>query len=217
MKTIAIDINDVLRANTKQFIKVYTKFIDNNFSKTYEEIDDYNFINIFPFYDEDGRIDEKKYNQFKYEDYSYELYGTAPITDRRLLGEFNLWTQNNLRNFDSDEVPEVFLFSPFEINLSIPSTLSFLSRLGVRVRKIVFPINSLSVWEDCDIMITANPNLIENVPEGKTVLKIKTPYNTETKTEYEFDGLIDIIHDESKIIEKIIENKLDNKETNNDQ
>ena len=35
---------------------------------SYEEIDDFNLINIFPFYDENGNVDNYLFNKFKYED-----------------------------------------------------------------------------------------------------------------------------------------------------
>ena len=65
---IAIDINDVLRDYTNQFISMYKKVIDNSFDIEYKDVDDFNFINVFPFYDEDGNIDEMRFNTFKYED-----------------------------------------------------------------------------------------------------------------------------------------------------
>lgn len=206
---IAIDINDVLRDYTRQFANMYKKVIDNSFDVSYEEIDDFNFINIFPFYDESGNIDMMLFNKFKYEDCAFEIYGRAEAMDRMLPADFNLWTQNAMRNFDDDKIPEIVLFSPFEMNLSIQSTLSFLARFGIRVREILFPIDSVKMWDKCDIMITANPNLLEAKPENKTSFKVKAPYNNEAKGDYEFDSMLDIIHDEKNTIINLIENNND--------
>lgn len=202
---IAIDINDVLRDYTRQFANMYKKVIDNSFDISYEEIDDFNFINIFPFYDEDGNIDMMLFNKFKYEDCSFEIYGRAEAMDRMLPADFNLWTQNTMRNFDEENIPEIVLFSPFEMNLSIQSTLSFLARFGIRVREILFPIDSVKMWEKCDIMITANPNLLEAKPENKISFKVKAPYNNDAKGDYEFDSMLDIIHDKNNTIINLIE------------
>lgn len=206
---IAIDINDVLRDYTRQFANMYKKVIDNSFDVSYEEIDDFNFINIFPFYDESGNIDMMLFNKFKYEDCAFEIYGRAEAMDRMLPADFNLWTQNAMRNFDDDKIPEILLFSPFEMNLSIQSTLSFLARFGIRVREILFPIDSVKMWDKCDIMITANPNLLEAKPENKISFKVKAPYNNEAKGDYEFDSMLDIIHDEKNTIINLIENNND--------
>ena len=185
---IAIDINDVLRDFTRQFANMYKKIVDPSFDIAYENINDFNLINIFPFYDNNGNIDTMLFNKFKYEDCSFEIYGRAEAMDRMLPSEFNLWTQNTMRNFDDDKLPEIIIFSPFEMNLSIQSTLSFLARFGIRTRKIMFPSDSFKMWEECDIMITANPNLIEATPENKISFKIKTPYNIDVKGTYNFDS-----------------------------
>lgn len=206
MKRIAIDVNDVLRDYTRQFANMYKKVIDNSFDISYEEINDFNFLNIFPFLDEDGNADMMLFNKFKYEDCSFEIYGRAEAMDRMLPADFNLWTQNTMRNFDDEKLPEIIIFSPFEMNLSIQSTLSFLARFGVRIREIHFPVDSVKMWDKCDIMITANPNLLNAKPDGKVSIKINAPYNTEAKGDYEFDSMLDVIHDENNTIINLIEN-----------
>ena len=204
-KRIAIDINDVLRDYTRQFANVYKKFVNPSFDIAYEDIDDFDLLNIFPFADENGTMDRYFLNRFKYEDYAFEIYARADAMDRMLPADFNLWTQNTMRNFDDEVLPEIFVFSPFEMNLSIQSTLSFLARFGIRLREIRFPADSMSVWDDCDIMITANPNLISNKPEGKTCIKIDAPYNKEAKGDYSFASMMDVIHDKDNILVKLIE------------
>ena len=206
MKRIAIDINDVLRDYTRQFANMYKKVIDNSFDIQYEKINDFNFLNIFPFLDEDGNADMMLFNKFKYEDCSFEIYGRAEAMDRMLPADFNLWTQNTMRNFDDEKIPEIILFSPFEMNLSIQSTLSFLARFGIRTREILFPIDSIKMWDKCDVMITANPNLLEWKPNDKVSIKINAPYNKEAKGDYEFDSMLDLIHDENNTLIKLIEN-----------
>lgn len=203
---IAIDINDVLRDYTRQFADVYKKFIDNDFDISYEDINDFDFLNVFPFYDDEGNLDRMTLNKFKYEDCAFEIYGRAQAMDRMLPSDFNLWTQNTMRNFDDDKLPEIILFSPFEMNLSIQSTLSFLARFGVRVREIHFPTDSVKMWDKCDVMITANPNLLNATPEGKISFKVKAPYNTEAKGTYEFDSMTDIINDNNNTLVNLIEN-----------
>lgn len=203
---IAIDINDVLRDYTRQFANMYKKIIDNSFDIAYEDIDDFNFLNIFPFLDENGNADTMLFNKFKYEDCSFEIYGRAEAMDRMLPADFNLWTQNTMRNFDEEKLPEIILFSPFEMNLSIQSTLSFLARFGIRIREIHFPIDSVKMWDKCDIMITANPNLLNAKPENKISFKVNAPYNKDAKGDYEFDSMLDIIHDENNTIINLVEN-----------
>ena len=203
--TICIDINEVLRDHLRAFIKQYNKVVNPDFDIDYEDIDDFNLINIFPFYDEDGNINPSAFNSFRFEDCAFEIYSRADLMERDLPALLNLWINGTLRNFDEDKNPEIILFSPFEMNLSIPSTLGFLARIGMRFRNIEFPIDSTKMWDKADIMITANPNLLALTPEGKYSFKINAPYNKDAKGTFEFDSLSELIKDNNKTIEKIIE------------
>lgn len=203
---IAIDINDVLRDYTRQFRLQYQKFIDPYFDISDEDINTLNFYEVFSFENEDA------YKKFKYIDNAFEIFGRAEAVDKMLPYRFNDWVQNYMRDFDKEDMPEIMLVSPFEANMSIQATLLFLSTFGARVREIYFPVDSQTVWDRCDILITANPVYLENVPEGKFVIKIKKPYNKETFNGgsgmlYEFNSMMDVINDKEEIIRKIIEKK----------
>ena len=201
-KRIAIDLNDVVRDYSGQFINCYQKLIDPKFEMKDEEITSFDFSECFPF------NSKTEYNDFKYSDAAFELHARAEMTDNRLQGVLSDWTENILTNLDVDEDPEVFYFSPFELGITIQSTLSFLAAHGVRAREYYFPVNSMSIYDKCDILITANPNLIENCPEGKTVIRIERPYNKDIETKYSFKNLFEAIKDEDELLIKMIENKL---------
>lgn len=203
--TICIDINEVLRDYLRAFTKQYNKVVDPYFDIEYDGINDFNLMNVFPFLDEDGNQNPSAFNSFRFEDCAFEIYSRADLMERDLAAHLNLWINGTLRNFDEDKNPTVILFSPFEMNLSIPSTLGFLARIGMRFRHIEFPIDSTKMWDKADIMITANPKLLELTPEGKYSFKVNAPYNKDAKGTFEFDSLVEIIKDENKTIEKIIE------------
>ena len=125
---------------------------------------------------------------------------------------FNDWVQNYMRDFDKEDVPEIMLVSPFEANMSIQATLLFLSTFGARIREIYFPVDSQTVWDRCDILITANPVYLENVPDGKFVIKISKSYNKEIENKgkgkiYSFNSMMEVINDREEIIRKIVEGK----------
>lgn len=202
MKRIAIDLNDVVRAYSTQFIVCYQKLINPHFEIEDSELVSFDFSEIFPF------ATKEDYNNFKYADAAFELHARAEMTDNRLQGLLTDWTDKILKNLDTDEDPEVFYFSPFELGATISGTLSFLSGHGLRAREFYFPVNSMSIYDKCDIMITANPNLIENCPEDKVVIKIERPYNKEVETKYSFSNLFEAIKDENETIIKIIEEKI---------
>lgn len=198
-KKIAIDLNDVIRDYTSQFIDQYTKNIDPDCEIELEDVTDFDFYNVFHF---DSRED---YSNFKYVDYAYELFLKAQPMDRMLSYRFNDWLQTTLRDLEEENIPEVMLVSPLEANLTIQATLGFLSKLPSRVREIYFPVDSATIWDRCDILITANPNLISNVPEGKTVIKVEAPYNKDAECEYTFKSMMDIITDKEDTIIKLLE------------
>lgn len=198
-KTLAIDINDTIRDNLYQFRKMYQKCIDPSFEIEIEDINDYDLYNVFPFENRDC------YNEFKYIDCPFELYARAECCDKTLAMRLTDWLNNTLRDFEEEIIPNIMYVSPMEMGLTIQSTLGFLNRIGSRVREYYFPTDSITIWDRCDILITANPRLIENCPENKTVIVITTPYNKDIKTKYRFNTLLDVINDKDETIIKLIE------------
>ena len=200
--TIAIDINDVIRDNMYMFMAVYNKFVDPDFDIDVKDVDSFDQMEIYPFEDRDDLA------KFKYIDFPYELYGRAPCCDKMLPYTLNDWLEKTLRDLDEENIPEVMFFSPFEMGLSIQSTFAFLSGNTFRVREMYFPMDSMSIYDRADVVITAQPSLIENCPEGKIVIKVNKPYNKEVETKYAFDSIMDIIDDENKTVIKILEHRI---------
>lgn len=200
-KIIGVELNDVIRDYTGQFIECYKKQIDPNCEIEIEDVDSFDFYEIFPF---DSKLD---FQDFKYTDAAYDLNALAPLVDGRLLGLINNWTENILKNLDVEEDPEVVFFSALEIGPTIPATLGFLSDKGFKVRNYYFPIDSSTIYDRCDIVITANPNIINNCPEDKTVIKINTPYNKEAECDLSFDTFYDVLTDSNNTLIKMLEEK----------
>ena len=198
-KRIGIELNDVICDYMGQFIECFKKQIDSNCEIEVGEVDSFDFYEVFPF---DSKLD---FQDFKYTDAAYDLNALALLVDGCLLGLINNWTENILKNLDVEEDPEVIFFSALEIGPTIPATLGFLSDKGFKVRNYYFPIDSSTIYDRCDIVITANPNIINNCPEGKTVIKINMPYNKETECELSFDSLYDVLTDSDNTLIKMIE------------
>ena len=198
---IAIDINDVLRDFTGQFKKQYIKHIDSTFDIEDENITSSDLFEVFPF------NNREQYEKFRYIDCPYEIYGRAEPMDQMLSYRFNDWLQNTLRDVDEDKIPEVMLVSPLEANLTIQATYAFLAKLPTRAREVYFPIDSSTVWNRCDILITANPLFLNNVPEGKIAIKINMPYNKDIECKYTFNSMMDIIEDSEDTIISLIEDE----------
>ena len=194
MKRIAIDINDVIRDYTGNFAKVYKRYVDEDFDADSFTLKQFDYKEAF------GFKSRQEFNEFVYVDFPYEHYGCATTCHRNTGARFCDWVENDLT--DVEDVPEVLLVSPMELGLTIQSTCFFLSKLPCRVREIYFPQNSATIWDRCDALVTANPNLIAGKPEGKTVFKIAMPYNGNVKGDYEFPSFMELMNDENRTLVK---------------
>ena len=64
----------------------------------------------------------------------------------------------------------------------------------------MFPRNIKEVWDECDVVITANKEFLEEeVPNGKKVVLINRPFNSEVKDKAfaNYDNLSAVIEDEN--------------------
>jgi FMN phosphatase YigB (HAD superfamily) len=107
-----------------------------------------------------------------YEEYCMELFGHAPSIEMSTFYDLNDVYHNLRQNVD-------FLLVSDEIGKSKPATLFFLSKFGCELEKIVFYSNITinSLWDEFDVLLTANPNLLLNHPKDKKVIKFSTDYN----------------------------------------
>jgi hypothetical protein len=180
---IAIDLNDVVRDYSNNFVRHYIEGYDHKFDLTDFEFWSHNMSEVFPF-----KSDNAYYN-FIYNDYAFELYGKCDVCTRRLETELNDWTEKVLKDMDIDEPIDVIFVSTKEFGLSIGNTYFFLSKIGTKVREVYFPTDSLTVWDKCDVLITANPDLLNNKPDGKISVKIKAEYNKDSNADFTFKDL----------------------------
>jgi hypothetical protein len=173
---IAIEVNGVLRDTIKKIEQVYEKFyIENILNEKrefeYEKISDITSLKIqnhLKFQDDDELYD------FLYTEHCMEIFGHAPST------EYNSFIDLNEFYVDHRDNHDIILISD-EIGRSKPATLFFLSKFGCQIEKIIFynQITLNSVWNEIDLLLTANPDLLLNHPNGKKIIKYNTNYNTE--------------------------------------
>jgi hypothetical protein len=205
MKKIGIEVNGVLRDTIEKFTQIYQKnLIDNNqnefvgqtfkvdISGNTEEITkvephNYEILSDVTSLDLTSHFSFKNQDElysFMYEDYTMELFGHAPSTE---LNTFNLLNEiyYDLRN-DYD----LTILSD-EIGKSKPATLFFLSKFGCLLEKIVFYSESTKniIWDEIDILLTANPTLLLTKPVDKILIKFNTEYNKHIDSEYEINSL----------------------------
>ena len=224
-KRIGIEINGVLRDTVGKFTELYEKhMIDKNHyestDKTYqiefsgdtEEIlelnentkdnkFEYKILSPVTSLDLENHFlfkDKDELYSFMYEDYTMELFGHAPSTE---MMTFNLLNDiyYNLR-----DTHDLIIVSD-EIGRSKPSSLFFLSKFGCLVEKIFFysEITKNNMWNDIDILLTANPSLLLNKPSNKIVIKYITHFNKEIESEYSISSLSEFEDKLKKIIKNV--------------
>lgn len=213
---IAIDLNGVLRDTITKFTQIYEKYLieseNNTFSvQTYNvdlsgntesiDLEEDNFV--YEILSDVTSLELDKHFSFKnkdelfsfmYEEYTMELFGHSPSTE---INSFN--TLNDLYVEFRDKYN--FLIVSNEIGKSKPASLFFLSKFGCLIEKIIFysEITKNDMWNEIDVLLTADPSLLLNKLDGKIVVKYNTNYNKHINSEYEISNLSEF----KKLIEKL--------------
>ena len=183
---VGIELNGVLRDTLKKIQQEYEKwYIENPFKEEsdfdYKVITDLTTLNIIEhlsFKDED-----ELYN-FLYKEHTMEIFGHAGSVENSSMMDFNEFYLNMRDEHD-------ILIVSDEMGKSKPASLFFISKFGCLVETVKFysktTINSM--WDSVDVLLTANPQLLLNHPEGKIVIKFNTSYNSDINTEHSISKL----------------------------
>ena len=195
---IAIDLNDVLRDYTANFGEYFKKGYDKDINLDEIEITTNDLSEVFPF---KSRYD---YEHFVYEDFAWELFAKCPSCERGLGAAFSNWVTKTITNIDVEEPIDIIIVSTMEYGITIPATYWFISKLGCRAREIYLPTDSSTIWDKCDVLITANPKLLLEKPEGKKSVKIKTDYNANCEADFEYNNMLEFLS-RDEYIEKLVQ------------
>jgi hypothetical protein len=202
-KRIGIEINGVLRDTIGKFTQLYEKHMieekdDDN--KTFEIDMSGNTEELVPSEEFEYKLlsdvtslnlmehftfkDENELYGFMYEDFAMQIFGHAGSTETFTFNDLN---DMYLKYRDNNEL----LIVSDEMGRSKPASLFFLSKFGCLLEKVKFYSKSTinSLWDEIDVLLTANPSLILEKPKNKTVVKYNTSYNKNVKSEYEINTL----------------------------
>ena len=187
--TIGIELNHVVRNINGQMLKYYAKDIDPSID--IEEINDKEDV-LEKYLKFPSKHDK---NEFIYIDYPYEIFGCAKTMEKNLPTSITNWL-SDISDIEDKEIKIIF-YSLGEEALTIQSSYFFLSRIGTRVREVIFPTDLNEVWDKCDAVITASKSMVESKPQGKKVVLVKRPFNEgcETSSDLVYESLTDIISD----------------------
>lgn len=191
MITIGVELNHVVRNINKQIIKYYAKEYAPDVDP--DDIDDREDV-LKTFAKFNSKYER---NNFLFIDYPYEIFGCANTMEKKLAVKITNWL-TDISNIEDEDIRIIF-YSMNEEAITIQSTFFFLSKIGTRVRKVIFPKSIEEVWEECDVVITARDEFFEKeIPEGKKVVLINRPFNKDCKDKafLNYDNLSEIISDE---------------------
>lgn len=117
---------------------------------------------------------KESYNKFMYEDYVLEIHGTAPVMYKGMELHIDKFLMK-YRDFAE------FIIISKENWFSIPPTLFFLSKMMSRFNEYRFVKKHEEYWfDDIDLLITANPDILSKKPKNKKYIKPLRPYNKES-------------------------------------
>jgi hypothetical protein len=196
---IGIEINGVLRNTLGKIEQTYQKYlidktdgIENEDSFEYGitlPIDSLDLKNHFNF-----RNDEELFS-FLYEEFPMEIFGHSQSSEYSTFNDLNEVYLNLRDNHDLIIVSD-------EIGKSKPASLFFISKFGCQLEKIKFYSNYTinSMWNEIDVLLTANPALLLEHPSDKILIKYETDYNKNIKTVHSITSLKEL---ENKLKESI--------------
>jgi hypothetical protein len=123
--------------------------------------------------------DENEYYSFMYEEFPMNIFGHAGSVEYSSFNDLNDIYRNIRDNHD-------LLIVSDEIGKSKPASLFFLSKFGCLIEKVKFYSNSTinSMWDEIDVLVTANPDLITNHPIDKVIIKFEQEYNKHVDARY---------------------------------
>lgn len=213
---IGIELNGVLRDTISKMTQVYEKHMVEEMAdeiiKTYETT-----------------VDSEDYIEMSFDipDFIYEI--KSPVTSLNLMDHFSFKDKDELYNFLYEEFPmQIFGHAPSteltsfndlndvyyklrddhdlmivsdEIGRSKPASLFFLSKFGCLIEKVKFYSNTTinSMWNEVDILLTSNPDLLLSNHDNKIIIKYETEYNKQINSKYsitkikEFEDILNTI------------------------
>lgn len=181
---IGIEMNGVLRDTILKFRQLYEKFnidlapeLEEGNEPVFkyeviEPIDSLDLMKHFTFPSKD------EFYSFMYEEHPMEIFGHSPSVEMSTMNDLNEFYYDMRDNHD-------ILIVSDEIGKSKPASLFFLSKFGSLIEKVKFYSESTidSMWDEVDVLLTANPNLLLNCPKDKKVIKFETEYNKQVDSE----------------------------------
>ncbi len=179
MKTIGININDIIRTFLGKFHFLYSQAHP-------DKLIELEVIDLFKL--DEHFLTEQDAIDFIYSETVFELFACADEMYKNCVNDLNV-----IQQIMKEEGFELILLSD-EFGKTIPATLQFLAKTGCQIQKITFIEKDQSYFDYCDILVTTNPKYFSD----KTI-KVLRPYNEKHINEL----VIKEINDLPKLLDKL--------------
>jgi hypothetical protein len=196
---IGIEINGVLRNTIGKIEQTYQKYlIDKTDGIENEESFEYGIIlpvDSLVLKDHFKFQNDEELFSFLYEEFPMEIFGHSQSSEYSTFNDLNEVYVNLRDNHDLIIVSD-------EIGKSKPASLFFISKFGCQLEKIKFYSNYTinSMWDEIDLLLTANPALLLEHPSDKILIKYETDYNKNINTSHTIKSLKELEDKLKKII-----------------
>lgn len=125
-------------------------------------------------------------NEFMFQKFPFNIFGKAEQY-KNACETFNKIQAYGIQN----NIYRTKLLTSYG-NQVLTATWHFLATHNCRMRSFECVDEEYQKWDHCDILIDCVPQVIQDVPEGKTIIKIEHPFNKWDNTEHTFQSLSDI-------------------------
>ena len=124
-----------------------------------------------------------------------EIFGHSQSTEYSTFNDLNEIYVNLRDNHD-------ILIVSDEMGRSKPASLFFLSKFGCQLEKVKFYSNMTinSMWDEIDVLLTANPALLLEHPDDKIIIQYQTEYNKHIKLDNSITTIKELEFELTKII-----------------
>jgi hypothetical protein len=192
MVQIGITLNEVIRDYVGQLKYVYKKYYGEDLEDV--KVEDFDLASFFKF------DSQEAFHKFLYSDSPMEIFAHADQSYKNVGPILNSFI-NDINDYEEHEV----ILLSRDVHKSRPATLFFLSKLGFTGNSIKFVLDTKKLWDDVDVLVTANPVALDSKPEGKISVKIEATYNENTESDYTLESILDFINNEGQF-KKIMNN-----------
>jgi len=171
---------------TEEMIKLKTSELISLPLNSYDLSNHYRFEEVKSIDGETTLSPREALNEFMYQKYPFQIYGQA----EEYMGACDAVNRIQAYGLSNKIYNTVFLSS---VNSpAIPATFHFLAKNASRIRNIVFVDEDFEKWDHCDVLIDCVPEAIQDVPDGKIVIKIEQPFNQWDTVEHTFKSIKEV-------------------------